>query len=62
MPMHRHRIVGRPVDPDFLQRIGGERRAGQKCRDREQRREAAPGKFVHSSISSIRLRNNLLIQ
>ena len=31
---HRHRVVGRPVDPDLLGRVGGKGRAGQQGRNR----------------------------
>jgi hypothetical protein len=39
---HRHRIVGRPVDANFLERVGGKRRTGQQGRDRDDRSYHAP--------------------
>ena len=39
---HRHRIVGRPVDTDFLERVGGEGGAGQQRGNGDGGREGAP--------------------
>ena len=39
---HRHRIVGRPVDANFLQCIRRQGRARQPCRGRDQQNQRAP--------------------
>ena len=39
---HRHRIVGRPIDVNFLERVGGEGGAGHQRRDGDERSQGAP--------------------
>ena len=60
---HRDRIVGRPVDADFLERVGGEGRAGQQRRDRDDGSQARAVKsWTSDRPSSDALEKRLLFQ
>ena len=56
---HRHRIVGRPVDANFLECIGREGRARQPCRGRDQQQPARAVKSVDIVVPPPALKRSL---